>query len=267
MGELEGRVIVVTGASRGLGRAVAVEAGRRSATVLLVARSTAASPHRVLPGVLEDAAHDVEAAGGRALTVTADLAKTDELGGVIAAAEGLGGCDVLINNAAYSTSFGSVFETTNGQWATAWAVNVMAPVALVRSFVPEMIRRGSGHVINISSGTTVAPAPNQGAYAVTKSALERFGVELATELETTPVDVLTIRIEDAIPTEAYRFVSKAIGFQPALSKVNSPEQLAAAICDVIHDTQRDLPPVLTLAELRSLGFLTRPTIDLREEHL
>src|ERR1700712_569031 len=116
--------VVITGSARGIGKAMALSWARRGAHVVLVARSTDANPSKALPGTLEQAADEVRAAGGEATVVGADLSSDDGVGAVVAAVAALGGCDVLVNNAAVSF-LGDFLDVSPRRWAVAMQVNLL----------------------------------------------------------------------------------------------------------------------------------------------
>ena len=178
---------VVTGASRGIGRAIAVELARTGATVALLARSgdeLAESERRVL------------AAGGKALVVQADLGDLEQ---VESAAERirdrLGDLDVLVNNAAVVSPLGPSADNDPTEWARAITINLTAVATLTFALLPGMLERRRGRIVNISSGVAAAATSMIGgnAYVTSKTALEAHTVNLAAELAGTGVTVNAFR--------------------------------------------------------------------------
>ncbi|MBO0874261.1 MAG: SDR family oxidoreductase [Pseudonocardia sp.] len=178
---------VVTGASRGIGRAVAVELAHTGATVALLARSGDG---------LEESARRVRAAGGRALVVRADLGDLEQ---VEAAAERirdrLGDLDVLVNNAAVVSPLGPSTGTDPAEWARAITINLTAVATFTFALLPGMLERRRGRIVNVSSGVAAdATSMIRGnAYVTSKTALEAHTLNLAAELAGTGVTVNVFR--------------------------------------------------------------------------
>jgi NAD(P)-dependent dehydrogenase (short-subunit alcohol dehydrogenase family) len=167
---LSGRTALVTGASRGIGAAIARGLDRAGARVALAARTRAG-----LDAVAAELEHDP-------LVLEVDLANPDAPAGLAAAArEQLGEIDVLVNNAAAAARLPTT-ETSAELVDLLLAVNVRAPLLLIAALIPSMIERGSGAIINISSGSAVVGTPNRAAYAASKGALDAATRSLAIEL-------------------------------------------------------------------------------------
>src|SRR5438105_2370297 len=154
------RVCVVTGAARGIGKAVAVAFAKRGARLVLVGRSTHASPNRGgLPGTLESVAAEAGGLGAEVVIVAADLSKPDEVDSVVNAPnERFGRCDVLVNNAAVSF-LGNFLDVPVRRWHAVLSVNLLAAVSLIHSFLPGMLERGDGRILNVSSGAADTRTP------------------------------------------------------------------------------------------------------------
>jgi NAD(P)-dependent dehydrogenase (short-subunit alcohol dehydrogenase family) len=148
--DVSGRTIVITGASRGIGKQAAIEFGRRGANVVVAARTTA--PRRSLAGTLGETVAAVEAAGGRALAVPTDLLKAGGVEHLVAATvERFGAVDVLVNNAA-NTDGGSILDWDRSRWQAQIHTNLLAPIALMQAVLPVMVEQGGGVVVNVTSG-------------------------------------------------------------------------------------------------------------------
>jgi 3-oxoacyl-[acyl-carrier protein] reductase len=162
---LKGRACVVTGASRGIGRATARTLCTEGADVLLVARSEDA----LLEAADECAAAGQEA-GGRAESLVADVTDPEAAERIVKeTGDRLGQLDVLVNNAgaARRRDFDDVPDE---DWYAAWELNVMGPMRLMRSAVPGMRERGWGRVVNVSSSSGKRPSPTTPEYSVAKAA-------------------------------------------------------------------------------------------------
>lgn len=203
--DLEGKTVIVTGASRGIGKHTAVELGRRGANVVVAARTVDA--HSRLPGTIGDTVAAVEQAGGQALAVRADMASEDDLRDLVGRSiEAFGGIDAVINNAADTSGGPSSFmEVPVDAWLRQFDVNVHAPFILSQLAVPSMIERGGGVIINVSSGAgdlvPVPPEPPVGnmaklgervGYAATKASLNRLSNVMAHQLKPHGIAVFAV---------------------------------------------------------------------------
>ena len=186
---LDGRVAIVTGASRGLGRDIALALARAGMAVVVAARTESEGQSRI-PGTLEDTVARINDTGARALAVRCDVSDEDDILRTVQQAVGtFGRIDVLVNNAGILIP-GSVLEMQPRHWQLAFRVNVHGPFLFCRAVIPEMIRGGGGHIINISSRGAIGPGPGPykdvraggTSYGSTKAALERFTQGLASEV-------------------------------------------------------------------------------------
>ena len=210
MGRLDGKVIVVTGASRGIGadiaRLFAAEGGR----VVCAARTVQEGQHP-FAGSLESTVTAIRDAGGQAHAVGANIAEPAECERLIQEARArYGPIDVLVNNAAL-TYYIPVKDYPVGKWLRSWAVNFQAPFVLSQLVLADMIPRGRGAIVNISSGSAIGPGrgpypdPAVGArggtcYGAEKAALERFTQGLASEVYQYGVSVTSLAPSQVVPT-------------------------------------------------------------------
>lgn len=193
MRKLEGKVVVVTGASRGIGQAIAELFGERGARVVCAARTRDEGGH-MLEGSLARTVANIERRGGAALGVAADISEESECLRLIdEAREAFGPVDILVNNAAltYNTA---IEDFATNRWKRAFAINLHAPFILSREVLKDMRTRG-GAIVSISSDAAAgpgrgpyAPGPHRlnTMYGASKAALERFTQGLAQEVAQYP---------------------------------------------------------------------------------
>ena len=187
--DFTGKTALITGAGRGIGRAIALGLGGAGASVVLLARTS---------GQLDETRDLLRGQGvpaGRISVVPADLADEEDRGRATAAVLARGGVDILVNNAATVEPLGPTIGITAADLRLAFEVNVVAAAALTAAVLPGMLDAGWGRVVNISSGIAAHPAGmvRANAYAATKAALEAHTVNLAAELAGTGVTVNAYR--------------------------------------------------------------------------
>lgn len=178
---------IVTGASRGLGAAIATELHRRGVNLLLVARCADS---------LEERRRELLALGSSAATIhtcAADLVDPRSPGRIIEEARRQWSrLDALVNNAAIQGPIGNLWDNDWGEWNRAIQVNLLAPVALCRLAVPWMRESGGGSIVNLSGGGATGPRPRFTAYATAKAGLVRFSETLARETAASGIRVNSV---------------------------------------------------------------------------
>jgi NAD(P)-dependent dehydrogenase (short-subunit alcohol dehydrogenase family) len=189
-----GKVALVTGASRGLGKACAVELGRAGFRVAVTARTLRAADQRNLPGNLEATAEEIVATGSDALPVQMDLDDRDTVvAGVDRVLQAWGRVDVLVNNAFYQTreSQASLVDMSMAHLDKQIRVNLLAPMFVAKLVLPQMLDRGDGAVVNMVSGTGVcefetAPGPREWGfgYGTSKIGMIEIAAMLASQFGT-----------------------------------------------------------------------------------
>ena len=233
MSALTGHTAIVTGAGRGIGRAVAVALAREGAAVALASRT-----RQELAGV----AAEIRQSGGRALAVPTDVTQDTAVEAMVeqTVAE-LGRIDVLVT-AAGVAAFGPVGASKPGDWDAMLAVNLRAAMVCCRAVLPPMLRQRSGMIINVSSIATKRALPGSAAYTATKAGLESFSRVLAEELRP-----LGIRVGVLVPGAVDTPIWDALSSPPPREKMLKPEDVARAA--VLMAT---LPPNASLEELTLL---------------
>lgn len=186
MGRLDDRIALVTGASRGIGTAIAALLAEEGAAVGVTARTVDEGDSR-FAGSLATTVADIRAAGGVVHPVAADLSLAEDRARLIEEVTSeLGPIDILVNNGAV-TYFEPVADFSERRWRLMFEVQVRAPFELAQAVIPQMRERGRGSILNISSKAAIHPPSSPAAaggtvYGMVKAALERFSTGLAAEL-------------------------------------------------------------------------------------
>ncbi len=242
---LSGQVAVVTGASRGIGRAIAVDFARAGADVVVAARSSEKAPSK-LPGTIEETAREVEAAGRRALAIPMDVTDEAQVQAMAQRTlEEFGRVDVLVNNA--GISFPAPFSQTSlKRWDLVMNVNLRGPVMCTQAFLPRLLEQGGGRIINISSYLAEVLMPGMMSYSVSKIALEKLTQALAAELQPKSIAVNALRIEMNIVTEGWQYLNPSIDY----SNWEKPDAASEATLWLATRDPSYTGQVVTIAEVR-----------------
>ena len=198
---LDGKVAIVTGASRGVGAAAAIALAREGVSVACAARATDADP-LPLPGTIDDTVRQIIDTGGRALAVPTNLAKDEEIERMVSTTvEHFGRLDVLVNNAA--VTFPGDLDVPPKRYDLMMAVNLRAPLLAAHAAVPHMKQRGEGAILNVSSAAALMYIPGLMVYGMSKIALEHLTVSLAEHLAADRIGVNTFRIDLPVASEGF----------------------------------------------------------------
>jgi NAD(P)-dependent dehydrogenase (short-subunit alcohol dehydrogenase family) len=198
--DVDGKVALVTGASRGVGAAIAVALAEAGASVACAARSTADAPQRT-PGTLDDTVARAMEAGSEAIAVPTNLAKPAEVEAMVATTvEHFGRLDILVNNAA--VTFVGDLEIPLSRHELVMAINLTAPLVACQAAAPHLKAAG-GRILNVSSVAALLPIPGLMSYGISKIGLEHLTVDLARILQADGVAVNCFRIDLAVASEGF----------------------------------------------------------------
>jgi NAD(P)-dependent dehydrogenase (short-subunit alcohol dehydrogenase family) len=243
MGRLAGKVALITGASRGIGFAIARRFAAEGAAVVLCASRWGS--HGKLPGTLEDAVQLLKESGGRAAGLACDLSQEQARSDLVQrATEHFGPLDIIVNNAAASKMLmPSEVSASDRSWM--FDINVNAPVDLAQQALPSMRQRGSGWILNISSSSAIQPvvpyraSPKAAhaicAYGATKAALDRYTQGLAHEVAGSGICINTLAPESIVLTSGADYVRDIARRNPDMVEpVEVMAEAALELCSGHH---------------------------------
>ena len=230
---LEGKTAIITGAGRGIGRAIARAFAAEGATVVLAARSRAD---------LAAVAAEVREAGGRALAVPTDVTQDAAVEALVEQTlTDTGRIDILVTSAGLA-SFGTVADTKPADWDAMLTLNLRAAIMCCHAVLPAMIRQRAGTILNLSSVASRRALPGAAVYTASKAGLEGFSRVLAEELRPHGVRV-GVLVPGAVDTPIW----DAMGSTPPRDRMLRPEDVAQAAVLMVS-----LPPRASLEDLTLL---------------
>ncbi len=181
---LEGKVAIITGASRGIGQAIALTFALAGARLALCSRKQEG---------LQAVAGEIQEAGGQALAIQAHVGQAEDVRNLVAQTlEAYGRVDVVVNNAATNPHFGPLLSADEGLWLKILDVNLLGAVRLCQAVAPMMQDQGGGKIINMASVAGLRPSPGMGLYGIGKAALIQLTRQLALELGSANIQVNAI---------------------------------------------------------------------------
>jgi citronellol/citronellal dehydrogenase len=236
MQNLRGKTLFITGASRGIGLAIALRAARDGAQVVVAAKTV--EPHPKLPGTISSAVEAIEAAGGQGLAVATDIRFEEQVASAVeAAVRRFGGIDILVNNASAIQLTGTL-ATTLPKFDLMHQVNVRGTFLTSRACLPHLIRAENPHILNISPPLNLKPAWFAGhvAYTMSKYGMSLCVLGMAEEFRAEGVAVNALWPRTAIATAA---VQNLLGGSQAISRCRRPEIMADAAWQILTRNSRE----------------------------
>jgi len=241
---LEQRVAIVTGSSRGIGRAMALRLATEGASVVITGKSETGTDK--LPGSIHTVAAEIEAAGGTALALRVDVRHEDEVKAMVdATVARFGRLDILVNNAG-ALWWQPVLDTPPKRYDLMWEINVRAAYLCSYYALPHMVERHWGHIIMCSPPISTTPSPGHVAYMTTKMGMTRMAIGIAAELESDGIACNSLWPVTII--ESLASINWGLGDR---SQWRSPEIL----CDAMMEIVRTEPPALTGQQILDEPFL------------
>jgi len=253
MAGLQGKTLFVTGASRGIGKAIALRAARDGANVVVAAKTT--EPHPKLPGTIYTAAEEIEKAGGRALACAVDIRSEDQIREAVdRAAAAFGGIDVLVNNAS-AISLTGTLATPMKRYDLMHQINTRGTFACSQACLPHLLKAKNPHILNLSPPLDMKEkwfAPHV-AYTMAKFGMSMCVLGMAGELRADGVAVNALWPRTVIATAA---VQNLLGGDATIHGSRTPEIMADAAHVILTRPSRECTGNFFIDEdlLRSIGI-------------
>ncbi|HET6343322.1 MAG TPA: NAD(P)-dependent oxidoreductase [Myxococcota bacterium] len=236
MTSLKGKTLFITGASRGIGKAIALRAARDGAQIVIAAKTT--EPHPKLPGTIYSAAEEVEAAGGKALACAVDIRDEAQIAAAVAqAVSKFGGIDVLVNNAS-AISLTDTLSTPMKRYDLMHSVNVRGTFACSQACIPHLKEASNPHILNCSPPLNMQPrwfGPHV-AYTMSKFGMSMCVLGMAEELKSDGVAVNALWPRTVIGTAA---VQNLLGGDATMRGSRTPDIVADAAYIILTRPSRE----------------------------
>ncbi len=232
---LQGKTLFITGASRGIGKAIALRAARDGANIIIAAKTTTAHPK--LPGTIYTAAEEIEAAGGRALALKTDIRFEDQVEAAVAkGVEHFGGIDVLVNNAS-AISLTGTLDTPMKTYDRMYDINARGSYLLTQKILPHLFKSANAHVLNLSPPLNFDPKWFEGhaAYTLAKYAMSVWVLGMSREFAPRNVAFNALWPCTAIATAAVR---NLLGGEKAIQACRKPEIMGDSAWAILTRSSR-----------------------------
>ncbi len=225
MASLQGKTLFISGASRGIGKAIALRAAADGANIVIAAKT--AEPHPRLPGTIYTAAEEIEQAGGKALPLVVDIRHGEQIAAAVAkAVETFGGIDILVNNAS-AISLTGTLQTTLKRYDLMNQVNARGTFACSQACIPHLLKAENPHILNISPPLNMHEKwfQNHVAYTMAKYGMSLCVLGMAAEFRHEGLAVNALWPRTAIATAA---VMNLLGGKEAYSRCRKPSIMSDA---------------------------------------
>ena len=234
MASLEGKVLFITGASRGIGKAIALRAAKDGARIVIAAKT--AEPHPKLPGTIYTAAEEIEKAGGKALPLMVDIRYEEQIAQAVAkTVETFGGIDICINNAS-AISLTGTLETPMKRFDLMHSINMRGTYAVSQACIPFLKQAKNPHILNLSPPLNMSPKwfKNHVAYTMAKYGMSMCVLGMAAEFEEDGIGVNALWPRTTIATAAINMV----GGEEMMRQSRKPEIMADAAHAILTSEAR-----------------------------
>jgi dehydrogenase/reductase SDR family member 4 len=230
---LDHKIAIVTGGSKGIGKAIARTLAEHGADITLVARGRDA---------LDAAKAEIETVGRQCVAISADMSDENQWTRIVdETIRALGGVDILVNNAGTADRYGPIVETGSDEWDRVMRVNLKAAFMMCKFCHPHMKRRGGGSIINVTSNEAMRPSAGLGAYSISKGAMVTLTQICAKEWGRDKIRVNCIApglIRTDMAKPLVRMVEKSGHYPNALKMIGEPEDIAGVALLLASDAGR-----------------------------